>query len=403
MFDTFDRMADKGIVLDDITYLDCAEQLFDTWPNTAEKIQIIRTNAPWRTVWARGAVPDSVQAAAIAKLTNFILKNNLKVLVGQDATCDTKADDEQWQHNLKFMKAIGKERIMGLAIGNEMDILWTHKDWWYDKFPNCMIDMWNINSPKSYWSQFQRYVASLDTEVDGHAIPVTSVWTAGFAFSGPGEPPFQEYPGRALVRTFVNTAYKKYGKRWVWTFNPYPIWSGGLHNDKDATNKTIPQQCNGAIHDTNGPITANMLATTRRAIKKVTGNDDDLMWAGEYGWSSPKSDGMDKGIFKDCDDYTSLTTFSNYYKHFLDWDLSSKEAFGLPTTPEDKKLVGVDKAFFFTMRNADNGGAHEYFGLMDKCGSTQCKIHKAALAADQAAIRATQKLALDQTAQTLAI
>jgi len=399
-------MADKGIVLDDITYLDCAEELFDTWPNTEQKIQIIRTNAPWRTIWARGAVPNATQAAAIKKLTNFIVKNNLKVLVGQDATCDAKADDEQWIHNLAFMKEIGVDRIMGLAIGNEMDILWTHKDWWQTKFPDCMMDMWDIKNPKSYWVQFQRYVSSMDSQLGAGAekIPVTSVWTAGFAYSGPGQPPFQEYPRRALVRTFVTTAYKKYGKRWVWTFNPYPIWSGDLHCDKDPkTGKTIPQQCNGAIHDTNGPISSNMIAVTRKAIKKVTGNDDDLMWAGEYGWSSPKSDGMDVGLFPLCDNYTSLQTFSGYYEHFLDWDFTLKDAYGLPSSPEDRKLVGVDKAFYFTMRNADNGGAHEYFGLINKCGETKCKIHKTALAADQAAMQAVQRLAIDQTAQTVTV
>merc|ERR1719453_1595102 len=198
----------------------------------------------------------------------------MKALVGQDATCDKEADDKQWEHNLAFMKAIGKDRIMGLAIGNEMDILWQHKDWWQDKFPNCMLDMWNDQNPKSYWKQFQRYVSSMDTEIAGQDIPVTSVWTAGFAYSGPGQEPFYEWADRALVRSFVKLAYKTYGKRWVWTFNPYPIWSPNLHNDPDAQGNPIPQQCNNAIHDTNGPITSNMIAVTRKAIKKVTGNDD---------------------------------------------------------------------------------------------------------------------------------
>jgi len=345
--------------LDDTTYQNCPDELLGGWPNTKQQVKLIRTNAPWRSFW-----DASKREKSMAALAKFVRDNNAQVLVGQDATCNEKDDDLQWELNLKFMKQLGIEHILGVAIGNEMDILYQHPDWWRKDFPNCMVDLWD---KKKYWKAFQRRVSEMDKALGPNAknILLTSVWTAGFAHSGTGfNPPFAEFPGRAMVRTFVQDAYKAYGKRWVWTFNPYPIWASGLQPDAGHAD-----QCNKAIALTKGPIAHDMIAYTRRAIKWVTQGDDDLLWAGEYGWSSPASDGMGGSIFR-CKNYTSLQTFTGYYEHFLQWDLTLSEA----TKPEDRTLRGVDRAFFFAMRDADNGAAQEHFGLVKKCGDTKCKI-----------------------------
>merc|ERR1712196_594891 len=101
------------------------------------------------------------------------------------------------------------------------------KPWWQRQFPNCMVDLWDRDG---YWNKFKKYVTEMDQKVGGK-ISVTSVWTAGFAHGG-GNPPysesnpaFKEIPGQATVRSFVKNAYKEYGARWIWTFNPYPIWT----------------------------------------------------------------------------------------------------------------------------------------------------------------------------------
>jgi len=348
-------MDKKGIVIDDTTYIDCPEQLLGAWPNTREKVKLIRTNAPWRSFW------PSKRKESMAALVKFVKDNNAQVLVGQDATCDEKSDDVQWELNMQFMKQLGAEHILGVAIGNEMDILYQHPDWWRKDFPNCMVDMWDR---QHYWKAFQRRVSEMDEALSKQVL-VTSVWTAGFSYSGTGlNPPFTEVPGQALVRSFVQNAAKKYGKRWVWTFNPYPIWAAGLQPDKGH-----PDQCNTAIEATKGQMAHDMIAFTRRAIKWATKNDDDLLWAGEYGWSTPASDGMDRPIFH-CKNFTSLQTFKGYYEHFLQWDLNLNQA----TKPEDRQLRGLDRAFYFAMRDASNGGAHEHFGLVKKCGDTKCKI-----------------------------
>jgi hypothetical protein len=350
-------MDQKGIVMDDTSYIDCPDQLLGGWPNTKQKVTAIRTNAPWRSFW-----DQAKRDISMSNLVKFVKANNAKVLVGQDATCNETDDDLQWKQNLQFIKQLGEEHVLGVAIGNEMDILWQHSAWWRKPFPNCMIDLWDRGG---YVKAFQRRVSEMDAALGTHTIPVTSVWTAGFSHSGNPLMPFTEWPGRAMVRSFVQEVYGAYGKRWVWTFNPYPIWSRGLQPDTDN-----PAQCNDAIAATKGPIAQDMIAAVRKAIKVLTKQDDDPIWAGEYGWSSPISQGMAGIRIFDCKNYTSLQTFAGYYEHFLKWDLTLSEA----TDPEDRKLKGLDRAFFFTMRDASNGGAREYFGLVGKCGDTKCKI-----------------------------
>lgn len=370
-FKDLTKISSKGIVMDDTTYINCPDQLFAGWPNTNQEMKLIRTNSPWRTMWDQWDDKNhTLRKHSMNTLAKFIKDNNAQVLLGQDATCNETDDDIQWQLNLEFMQQLGSEHILGVAIGNEMDILADHPDWWRTAFPNCMVDLWD---KQGYWTAFKRRVKEMDEKIGG-SIPVTSVFTAGFAHCGTEPPfnehnqPFEEFPGKAMIRTFVKNAYKEYGKRWVWTFNPYPIWSGGLGLDPGANT------CNNAIALTRGPIAHDMIAYVRKAATFITGNPDDKIWAGEYGWSSPKSQGMSMGIFR-CDNYTSLETFTNYYEHFLKWDLSLGEA----THPEDRKLVGLDKAFYFSMRDSNNGAASEYFGLVNKCGSDQCKINSADL------------------------
>lgn len=354
-------MGQKGIVMDDTSYIDCPDQLLGAWPNTREKVTLLRTNAPWRSFWDKSRMNNSMD-----NLVKYIKANNAKILIGQDATCNETDDDVEWQLNLEFMKRIGVDHILGVAIGNEMDILHQHPDWWRAAFPNCMLELWD---QKGYLKVFKRRVAEMDAALGFKngtgTIPVTSVWTAGFAHAGTDlNPPFLESPGVALVRSFVKDIYKEYGRRWVWTFNPYPIWSAGLQPDKGNAS-----ECNKAIAATRGPIAHDMIAFVRKAVMWVTNQTDDILWAGEYGWSSPRSEGMNMGIFK-CQNYTSLETFTGYYDHFLKWDLTLSEA----THPEDRKLRGPDGIFFFSMRDSANGAAREYFGLVKKCGDTQCKI-----------------------------
>lgn len=362
------RMEDKGIVLDDTSFLNCTDEMFGMWPNTNENMKLIRSYAPWRSFWPGGYDNEAERTKRIDTFVTFVKSNNMKVFMGQDVTCNETDDDFQWELNKKLIKQLGKEHIAAMAIGNEMDFLWNHADWWKEAFPDCMQKLW---VGKRYWNQFQKYVKEMDAAVGSSDIPVTSVWTAGFSVANnpPDEPPFfQEIADKGTVRTFVTDAHNTYGKRWIWTFNPYPIWSQNLQPDPGN-----PHECNMAIMATKTTIPAAMVVQVRKAVTYLTHNDDEKIWGGEIGWSNPISDGMENipgSLPIKCPNYTSLQTFAGYYEHFLKWDMSLKEA----PKAVDRNLKGLDKAFFFTMRDAGNGAAHEHFGLVPKCGDTKCKI-----------------------------
>lgn len=351
------KMANKGLVLDDMTWTSCPEKIIGRWPNTIEPVTSIRTNAPWREMWGKGYADTAAQENAWDQLAKYVKTHNAKVLIGQDMTCNDTSDDIQWKLNLKMIEKIGAENVMGLAVGNEMDDL-HNKEWGP---PACINRLY---SQGHFWTTFQSRVHDFDERFPGNTAKLTVVWTMSPTDST--GTPFRDDPD-AMVNTFVTNAYEKYKDRWVWTFNPYPFWAGGLQLDPGTTNK-----CSKAITETRTNMGAEMLSKLRQRIKQVTHNDDDTLWVGEMGWTSPKPDKYPPQLGLVCPDFTSLATFAGYYEHFLKWDLTLTEAKTQPNT-----LKGPDHAFFFTMRDAGNGGIVEHFGIVETCESTECKINLA--------------------------
>merc|ERR1719253_391281 len=115
----------------------------------------------------------NLRNAMMNNFVKYVKDNDVKVLLGQDATCNSTSDDIQWEINLKLMQMLGAEHVAAVAIGNEMDILYQ-KPWWQRDFPACMADLWDRGG---YWKKFKKYVTEMDQKVGGK-ISVTSVWTA---------------------------------------------------------------------------------------------------------------------------------------------------------------------------------------------------------------------------------
>jgi len=182
--------------------------------------------------------------------------------------------------------------------------------------------------------------------------PITSVW----AMSVMEGTPWKE-DGQAKVNSLVTKAFKKWGKRWVWSFNVYGVWDASLYPRSAGDCKA---KVSTATHIT---YTKSILQAARKRIKMITGNDDDTMWVGENGWSSPMA--SDHPKFPFCPDYDSLSTFRTAYESFLTWDMTL-----------DDGLKGPDWAFYFTMRDSFNGGAGESFGLIRTCTDTTCKLSR---------------------------
>lgn len=338
-------MDKKGFCLDDETFSKCPESMIGVWPHTQEVVKSLRLFKAWNDDWGDKTVRDK----AWNNLRDYIKTNNAKVFIGTGVGCEPEYDEEDWATVKELMKLLGPEHVMGVGIGNEMDILWT----WPGVTQQCLDDLWGGR----YFKLLQSRVADMDS-MGFQDTPVTVVW----GMSVLGGQPFKD-DSQAKVGTLLKQAYAKWQRRWIWTFNIYAIWDNNLRLDPGS-----PDKCYKAIAEATGPYTKDMVASVRKRMKMVTGNSDDPLWIGETGWSSPKPDGSNL-IQSKCPDYCSKDTFKKIYSAFVGWDFSLEA--------KDQEFAGPDHAFYFAMRDSHNMGMGEYFGMVESCTATTCKINGA--------------------------
>lgn len=342
-------MAKKGLAVDDNTFGGCIDKMPMVWPNTKERVRSLRIFRPWQNAWGDDYAP------AWAKIIAFLDANDAKVLLGQDVTCDAASDDREWHWNLELMRLLGKDRIMGVAIGNEMDIYFQKPG----ATSQCIQDLWG----GSYWEMFQSRVLDMDMMgLDG--VKVTTVWAGSIMASFP----FVNTP-QARVQDFVRNASQTYGSRWVWSPTIYPIWDSSIlppPGDEARCQKMID-----VATDMDNYVAA-LVVSYRQRIRNITNNPDDLLWVAETGWSSSPP----AGLAPSCKEYCSLETLRKYYTNFLKWGLSTAQQGAVSEK-------GPDHIFYFTMRDSNNFGAAEYFGLVESCQNDACKLSDTSLLREQ--------------------
>jgi len=331
-------MANKGLCVDDVTLKDCPHSLPALWPNsrnaTVTSFRLIR---PWHQSWGS----DDERLKAWSALVDLAANNNAKVLIGTEVTCDSFADDTMWQWNLELMKMLGKDHIMGVSIGNEMDIFGNHRS---SSTSPCHTKLWE----GQYWDILKSRIRDLDAN-GFEDTKVTITWA--MSVLGALKTPFRE-DALAKVNTLVTKASARLGSRWVWSFNIYPMWSHDLWpasiGDCRAAS-TLATQIE--------PVKI-MLKQLRQRIHGVTGNLDDTLWIGGTGWSFPLPKALHRTL-SFCPSFNSLSTFKGWYKSFLAWDLSLGE-----------DVNGPDHVFYFAIRDSSTDG----FGLINSCASSTCKV-----------------------------
>lgn len=256
-------------------------------------------------------------------------------------TCDPDADDAMWQWNLELMKLLGKDHVMGVSIGNEMDVFGHLR---FDSNAPCNKMLWE----GMYWNILKSRISDLDA----HGFEDTRV-TITWAMSvlDALETPFKE-DALAKANTLVTQAFKRLGSRWVWSFNIYPMWSHDLW-------PTSVGDCGSrsALATQIEPV-KTMLKQIRQRIQRVTGNHDDTLWIGGTGWSFPVPRSLHETL-SFCPSFHSLSTFKDWYENFLAWDLSVGEG-----------VNGPDHVFYSAIRDSNNNG----FGLINSCASSTCKV-----------------------------
>jgi len=317
-------MARKGMCLDDTTFQQCAENITALWPHTDHPVTSIRMFKPWQPDWG----DDIARRKAWGVLAAFVHKNNATVLIGAEVTCNATHDDAVWNWTLELMQVLGPEHIMGVAFGNELELLFQKTGVKQD----CVEELWGGGR---YFDTLVSRAEDMDRNEAFKSVKLTSVFGA-YCLAGF---PFVDSPV-SQVLTYLRKAWQKYGDRWAWSFNVYPFWDN---------------KCGGAF-----PVVPAVMKKFRERVAKVTGGQNATLWMTETGWSSSPPQYYNQP----CPGYCSAERLQAYYESFLQWDVG---------TAVDGD---TDHAFYFTMRDARNFDITESFGLVGTCQNTSCKLQK---------------------------
>lgn len=320
---------------------ECPDKLINVWPHSTEVQQVtsFRLFAAWKPEWNASLRVEAWQN--LAKTSGKILiGTEVKFIDTAAGILDTEGNRQMFDWALELMQILGPDRIMGFQIGNEVD----------HSAENAPEEFWNTG----YWQILESYVADLDANGFGD-VPITAAWTMGAAFQG-------WWP------ELLGKAQEKWGDRWVWSFNPYPIWDSSFTDEMMLEDPDCASIVARAIDIA---YTKNSMASMRNKVRELVGNDNYKLWVTESGWSSPgvsADTGQDAQIaaVKACPQWGSPDSLYTFYQNIMEWDLSL-----------DDGSHGVDHLFYFTMRDAVNvigGNIHEGFGLISTCEDTACKV-----------------------------
>jgi hypothetical protein len=331
------KPSGKGMALDDTTFQYCPREIPRIWPHTTENITSMRL--------FKTSIPGGKQDEAWQTLTALAKTHGMKYLVGVPVTCDPDADEVEWKSVLSFVNVVGKESIMGLAIGNEMDLLYKKPS--FARTPGCLKRMW---TQEGYLKTFIQRVEEWDKATGLTSLPVTAV----FAMEAMGGSPFLDLKGKAEVLPFLKGAWEKYGTRFVFSINLYPYFShtlgaAGCHQAAVVGTKFSTDEPAG--------FTPNSVTALRQRMKAMNASTAKL-WVGETGWAGPRAGYCALGCYEAC---ASLDTFKNFYSNFLKWDLDAVDG-------------KADHVFYFTLRDSQQFGSGESFGLINKCFDRRCKL-----------------------------
>ncbi|CAJ1376530.1 unnamed protein product [Effrenium voratum] len=343
------KPAQKGLAIDDTTFQKCSHSVPRVWPNTEEKLTSLRLFKAWDKSW-----PDGARLTAWDQLATVVQQGGMEVLVGTQVTCDEADDDRDWRLVLELLQKLGRKHVMGIAVGNELELLQYKKGISQD----CMTRMWQGGY---FLRKLSERAADLDKLPGFSDVRLTSVF-GGYILSGS---PFVETP-KAMVLTFLTEAVKRFGSRWVFTLNIYPYFDPSNALDPGTTDRCT-RSLKTALCFTDD--TCNLPATVSRMRKRMqllTGKDS-ILWLGETGWSSPQAStlaGSNPEMAK-CGAFSSDISLKQFYSNFLAWrlDLDVEK--------------GPDHVFYFTARDSGNFGVEEHFGLISDCDTKKCKLQLA--------------------------
>merc|ERR1712048_1069373 len=128
-----------------------------------QKILSVRLFKPWGMTHPKLFNTDMTKAWA--GLKSFAQVTGAKFLLGVSVTCRTDLDEKEWDVGRKFIKYIGAEHIMGLAVGNEIDLQVGASN------GPCLQHLWRKDG---YWKTFMKRVNEFDEIPGMSSLPVTA-------------------------------------------------------------------------------------------------------------------------------------------------------------------------------------------------------------------------------------
>eukprot|EP00929_Paragymnodinium_shiwhaense_P024320 TRINITY_DN14_c0_g2_i1.p1 TRINITY_DN14_c0_g2~~TRINITY_DN14_c0_g2_i1.p1 ORF type:complete len:580 (-),score=137.24 TRINITY_DN14_c0_g2_i1:396-2135(-) len=401
----------KGLALDDTTFENCADEIPTHWPNTKQKILSMRLFKPWGMTapkWFHGDMHKAWKG-----LKGFAQASGTKFLIGVSVTCQQWNDDKEFAAGLRFIQYVGAEHIMGLAIGNEIDLQIGAAN------GGCINYLWNQGG---YEKTIRKRVAEFEKIPGMKGKPISAVLSMQS---------MQAYPFIWKVKGFLKRVWKEWGDRFVMSINVYPQFNAGLRRGG----------CHGAAmsgtsYETSDPDNLGFMPNLVKDIRKrmaTVGGENMKLWVGETGWATHAYCVL--GCWEACN---SKATQERFYTGFLKWDLvdglggpkrcgkptgkcleavnfaltdgiyghpewypgltneSSADDFqdhmanqdraGCPHTcaweeahPDQKPILpvatqGAEHVFYFTLRDSYVFGKREEFGIVERCGSKRCKF-----------------------------
>jgi len=312
--------------VDDTTMSGCSDKLTGVWPHASVPITSFRLFAAWKPEW-----DESLRESSWQTLKQYVEATGARILLGTEVTHNQQNDDQMWSWAKDLMQLLGKEHIMGVSVGNEMDN--------------------DNNAPWDFWDHgFTDLIQSHLDDMDAMGFtdtPITVVWSMGA---------LAQSPWNSKIMSFMTHAKETWGTRWTYSFNPYPIWDSSQRpwSAEDCESKT-----DGAV---SLEYTKNVMSDARDRVAGFVGSDDYTLWVTESGWSSPAvSTQTDTAAI--CPKWADKETVYTFYENMMGWDLSLNNG-----------GHGVDHFFYFTMRDACQHGICEGFGMITGCDDTDCKI-----------------------------
>lgn len=380
---TFQKPSGKGMCIDDESLFGCPEKLLQNWPHTEEPVQYVRLFKAFRPEDS-----EEVTTRTRESFVQYVKANKIKVLVGSQITCNEEEDKKDWGYVQLMIKALGKEHVLALAVGNELDqagYLPHLKDGSLDEAAakQCAERIWGKDQAAGHLFDKTKERIQWARETLGNPVlPVTSVVTASVVWMQTEGTHFQEedwnpnldgvWSHGVKFQSYLNRVFNSGEKNFVFVMNVYPIFDSTLLPDSGSDGT----QCKEAMALANcydeGKCKINVNVFQARTLmnkffasKAAMGVKHAPLWIGELGWSAPRPDTYGQGVMAKCDDFFSKNMLYSNYKNFLEWDLDLHSS--EPVDPPDM-------VFYFTMRDSSNFGNQEHFGLVESCTTTSCKL-----------------------------